>query len=371
MSPKFPPATRDIVVIGASAGGLTVLCELMRGLPMRFPAAVFIAVHTSADNPGVLPQILARFGPLPVAFAHDGETIERGRIYVAPPDHHLLIERDRVRVTHGPKENGFRPAVDPLFRTAARSYGPRTIGLVLSGALNDGTHGLALIAEAGGVALAQDPQEALIPSMPLSAIQNVEVRRVLHSTEIAGVLADLVHETVDDPDDPPNDPNDPPNDPDVALVGASLQQQAPPGAPSGYTCPECGGAMWEIRELDRLLRFRCHVGHGFTAESLSARQEFALEAAMWTALRALEEHSALCRRMAERAEERKLNCLASRYRRDADEGAARADVIRSALEQAKPGAADPSDADAIEQMHPADAPPLAPSPAPLTTTKSK
>jgi two-component system chemotaxis response regulator CheB len=221
--------------------------------------------------------------------------------------------------------------------------------------------------------------------MPLSAIQNVEVRRVLHSTEIAGVLADLVHETVDDPDDPPNHlneppnhlndppnhPNDPPNDPDVALVGASLQQQAPPGAPSGYTCPECGGAMWEIRELDRLLRFRCHVGHGFTAESLSARQEFALEAAMWTALRALEEHSALCRRMAERAEERKLGGLASRYRRDADEGAARADVIRSALERAKPGAADPSDADAIEQMHPADAPPLAPSPAPLTTTKSK
>lgn len=363
MSPKFPPTTRDIIVIGASAGGLTVLCELMRGLPMRLPAAVFIVVHTSADNPGVLPQILARFGPLPVAFAHDGETIERGRIYVAPPDHHLLIERDRVRVTHGPKENGFRPAVDPLFRTAARSHGPRTIGLVLSGALNDGTHGLALIAEAGGVALAQDPQEALIPSMPLSAIQNVEVRRVLHSTEIAGVLADLVHETVDDPDDPPTDP-------DVALVGASLQQQAPPGAPSGYTCPECGGAMWEIRELDRLLRFRCHVGHGFTAESLNAKQELALEAAMWTALRALEEHSALCRRMAERAEERKLNCLASRYRRDADEGAVRADMIRGALEQAKPGTAHPSDADALEQMHPADAPPIQPSPAPVTTTKS-
>lgn len=344
-------------MIGASAGGLAVLCELMRGLPMHFPAALFVAVHTSADNPGVLPQILARFGPLPVAFARDGEAIERGRIYVASPDHHLLIERGRVRVSHGPKENGFRPAVDPMFRTAARSYGPRTIGLVLSGALNDGTHGLSLIAEVGGVALAQDPQDALVPSMPLSAIQNVEVRRVLHTAEIAGVLADLVREQVEDPQLPAHAP-------DVVLAGTSIQQQTPPGAPSGYTCPECGGAMWEIHESGKLLRFRCHVGHGFTAETLIARQEYELEAAMWTALRTLEEHVALCRRMAERADERSLVGLASRYRRDADEGAARAEVIRGALGPAVHGEPQPADDDALEQTHPADA-------LPLSTTKSQ
>jgi two-component system chemotaxis response regulator CheB len=364
LSPKNTPATRDIVVIGASAGGLAVLCELVRGLPRRFPAAVFVAVHTSADNPGVLPQILARFGPLPVAFARDGERIEHGRIYVAPPDHHLLIERDRVRVTHGPKENGFRPAVDPLFRTAARSYGPRAVGLVLSGALNDGTHGLSQIVEAGGVALAQDPQEALIPSMPLSAIQNVEVRRVLRSAEIAAALADVVRESVEDPD------CDAPKAPEAALDGASLQDAPPPGAPSGYTCPECGGAMWEINERGRLLRYRCHVGHGFTAETLIARQGTDLEAAMWTALRALEEHIALCRRLAERAGERGLTGLAARYHRDADEGALRADVIRDALERALLGASNPLDGDAIEQMHPADVTPLAP-PAPLSTPKSQ
>lgn len=150
LSPKLHTAPRDIIVIGASAGGLAVLCELMSDLPAGFPAALFVVIHTSADNPGVLPQILARAGRLPVAFARDGEPIARGRIYVASPDHHLLIDRGHVRVSRGPKENGFRPAIDPLFRTAARNYGPRTIGLVLSGALNDGTHGLGQIADAGG-----------------------------------------------------------------------------------------------------------------------------------------------------------------------------------------------------------------------------
>lgn len=329
----------------------------MRGLPVRLPAALFVVIHTSADSPGVLPQILNRCGSLPAAFARDGEAITSGRIYVAPPDHHLLLERGRVRVTHGPKENGFRPAVDPMFRTAARSYGPRTIGLVLSGALNDGTHGLSMIADVGGVALAQDPQEALIPSMPLSAIQNVEVRRVLHSTEIAAVLTDLVREQVDDPEHAPVPA------PDVTLVGASLQQRPPPGVPSGYTCPECGGAMWEIHESGKLLRFRCHVGHGFTAETLIARQEYDLEAAMWTALRTLEEHVALCRRMVERTTERGLDGLATRYGRDADEGAARAEVIRAALERTMLHAPHPADDDALAQMHPADAAPLDPTPA--------
>lgn len=327
LSPKVHTAPRDIIVIGASAGGLAVLCELVSGLPAGFPAALFVIIHTSADNPGVLPQILSRAGPLPAAFARDGEPIERGRIYVAAPDHHLLVERGYLRVTRGPKENGFRPAIDPMFRTAARSYGPRTIGLVLSGALNDGTHGLSQIVDAGGIALAQDPQEALISSMPLSAIQNVEVRRVLRTAEMASALADLVREQVESPR------HDEPQAPDIAEVGSSLQQHRPPGEVSGYTCPDCGGALWELSEHGQLLRFRCHVGHAFTAETLVARLESNLEAAMWSALRALEEHVALSMRLADRAEDRGFGDLARRYRSDAREGSHRAAVIRDVLDQ--------------------------------------
>ena len=358
MSPKVHTAPRDIIVIGASAGGLAVLCELISALPPCFPAALFVVVHTSPDNPGVLPQILARAGVLPVAFARDGERIERGRIYVASPDHHLLIERGRVRVNRGPKENGFRPAIDPLFRTAARSYGPRTIGLVLSGALNDGTHGLGQIAEAGGIALAQDPQEALIPSMPLSAIQNVEVRRVLRAAEMAGALADFVREQVDDPTDA-----NPPA-PDCAEVGNSLQVHTPGGEPSSYRCPDCGGALWELAEHGQLLRFHCHVGHAFTAEVLAARQESNLEVALWSALRALEEHVALSRRLAERAEHKGLAGLARRYRRDAEGGVQRTAVIRDVLDPQIIHASEPADADALDQPYAAEAPPIEAPPAP-------
>ncbi|MBA3548647.1 MAG: chemotaxis protein CheB [Nannocystis sp.] len=357
MSPKAYTAPRDLIVIGASAGGLAVLCELVSGLPRGFPAALFVVIHTSADNPGVLPQILARAGSLPVAFARDGERIERGRIYVASPDHHLLVERGFVRVTRGPKENGFRPAVDPLFRTAARSYGPRVIGLVLSGALNDGTHGLAQIAESGGIALAQDPEEALIPSMPLSAIQNVEVRRVLRTAEMAGVLADFVREQVEDPHAAD------PQVPDTAEVGNSLQVHTPSGKTSGYTCPDCGGALWELAEHGQLLRFHCHVGHAFTAEVLAAKQESNLEVAMWSALRALEEHIALSRRMADRAEDKGYSPLASRYRRDADEDTRRAALIRNVLDQRIISAPQPADADALEQLYPAEATSIAAPPA--------
>jgi len=365
LPPKVHTAPRDIIVIGASAGGLAVLCALMGGLPVGFPASIFVVVHTSADNPGVLPQILARAGPLPAAFARDGERIERGRIYVAGPDHHLLVERGYLRVSRGPKENGFRPAIDPLFRTAARNYGPRTIGLVLSGALNDGTHGLSQIVEAGGVALAQDPQEALMPSMPLSAIQNVEVRRVLRSAEMAGVLADLVREQVEDPhgDDPPVL--------DIAEVGDSLRHHAPTGEASGYTCPDCGGALWQLADHGPLLRFRCHVGHAFTAETLIARQESHLESAMWSTLRALEEHVVLCGRMAERAAAKGSAELARRYRRGAEEGAQRAAVIREVLDQPLIRASQPADADALQQTHSAEAAPSQPTSAPIRTAKQR
>ncbi len=320
---------RNIVVIGASAGGIAALNEVMRGLPANFPAAIFVAVHTSPDNPGVLPQILRRAGVLPVEFAHDGDPIVLGRVYVAPPDHHLLLKRDHIRVLRGPKENGFRPAVDPLFRTAAATHGASVIGVVLSGGLNDGTHGLADIVERGGVAIAQDPADALIASMPLHAIQNVEVRRVLAAVDIPAALVELVSETVAPADaaafDAPDDA------PDMAEVLDS-QLHSPAGPPTPYTCPECGGALWEHAVSGKLLRFRCRVGHAYTPEILAAEQEHGLELVLWSALRALEENAALCRRMAERNAAAGATDLARRYDADADQGDRRAAVLRKLLQ---------------------------------------
>ena len=336
---------RDVVVIGASAGGIAALSDVMRGLPANFPAAIFLVVHTSPDNPGVLPQILRRAGVLPVEFARDGEPIVVGRVYVAPPDHHLLLKRDHIRVVRGPKENGFRPAVDPLFRTAAATHGASVIGVVLSGGLNDGTHGLADIVERGGVALAQDPADALIPSMPLHAIQNVEVRRVLAAVDIPAALIELIGETVapaDTPDTPDTldtldildipDAPDAPDAPDMAEAGDSLQAHSPPDPPTPYTCPECGGALWEHAVTGRLLRFCCRVGHAYTAEILVFEQEHSLENVLWRALRALEENAALCRRMGERSKASGSADLARRYDAGADHGERRAAVLRKLLQ---------------------------------------
>lgn len=322
---------RDIIVIGASAGGLSALLELARGLPEGFPAALFVVVHTSPDNPGVLPQILRRAGPLPAVLASDNQAITTGRIYVAPPDHHLTLKPGHVRVTRGPRENGFRPAVDPLFRTAARAYGRRVIGVVLSGGLNDGTHGLARIVAHGGLGIAQDPQDALIPSMPLSAIQNVEVARVLKAVDLAPALTELVHATIETLEE--HAETMPAETPDIAETGDSLRVHAPPGTPAPYTCPECGGALWEVEEGRNLLRFRCHVGHAFTAEALLSEQDANFDNALWRALRALEENADLSRRMAERADRAGLADLARRYTTSSDEVEASARIIRNVLQR--------------------------------------
>jgi len=255
-------AGRDIIVSGASAGGVQALQELARGLPHALPAAVFVVVHTSPTSPGILPQIIDRAGPLPCQHAGDGDEIRLGRIYVAPPDHHLLVKRGRIRVTRGPKENGFRPAADPLFRTAARAFGPRVVGVVLSGGLDDGTEGLSLIKKLGGVALAQDPEEAPFPSMPASAVQNCDVDQVLRVGEMAAVLTQLALEHVPDGAERHQHVGGDMSDTgarggngevvDVAEGGdASLQTRDMPGPPSGFTCPECGGALWENKGVNK------------------------------------------------------------------------------------------------------------------------
>lgn len=186
----------DIIVIGGSAGAIAALIQLVQGFPCDLPAAVFIVVHTSPKFPSLLPQILQRSGSLPAIHPEDGAPIELGRIYVAPPDHHLLVKRDYIRVVFGPKENRFRPAIDPLFRTAAQAYGERVVGIVLSGLLHDGTAGLIEIKERGGMAIVQDPREAAVPCMPQSAIKHVAVDHILSSADMAHVLFELSHEPV-------------------------------------------------------------------------------------------------------------------------------------------------------------------------------
>jgi two-component system, chemotaxis family, protein-glutamate methylesterase/glutaminase len=318
-------AHRDIVVIGASAGGLHALLDLLAPLPVKLPASIFVVVHTSPDGTRLLPEILQRSGASNVGYARDGQTIEPNRIYAAPPDHHLLLKRNVMRVVRGPRENRFRPAVDPLFRTAARAYGARVIGIVLSGGLDDGTHGLELIKRHGGIAIAQDPQHAVMPSMPLSAIQNVEVDYILRPSEIGARLPLLIGETVED------DAALIPGGPDVAEgIQDNLRTGRVPGPPSPFTCPECGGALWELED-SKLLRFQCHVGHGYTGDALMWEQHEELEHTLWAGLRALEEQAGLRRRMAQHAERVGRLASAREFERLAKEAEVRAATMRRVL----------------------------------------
>lgn len=322
-------ANRDIIVIGASAGGLQALVELCKALPGDLGASIFVVVHVPADNPSMLAAILGRSGPLPVEAAEDGAEIQPGRIYVARADHHLLLKRGTIATPHGPKENSFRPAVDPLFRTAARAYGPRVIGIVLSGALDDGAYGLSVVKDLGGIAIVQDPGDALVDSMPLAAIRTVEADYILPIAAMAPVIVRLTQEDIsEEADDLPSQNG---NQHDVAEGGPdAMETGALPGAPSGFTCPECGGAIWELA-TKKLLRYRCHVGHAYNAESLLSEQTTQLEAVLWAALRALEENAALQRRMARRAKDAKLDGVADAYEKNSLESSDRAAFLRDVL----------------------------------------
>jgi two-component system, chemotaxis family, protein-glutamate methylesterase/glutaminase len=311
------PATaalqRDIVVVGASAGGVEALRTLAERLPPELPAAVFVVLHVLPSGTSVLAEILDRSSPLSAVAASDGDPIERGRIYVAPPDHHMLIERDRVRLTRGPRENGHRPAADPLFRSAARAYGRRVVGVVLSGALDDGTAGLKLITQAGGEALVQDPADALYPSMPQSAIDNDSPARVVPIREMADAICTVLDEPLDPEDEPMQHPPSP-DDTDRS------DNDPTDGTLTPFTCPDCGGALWEHDE-HAFLRFKCHVGHAYSPESLEAGHAQTVEMALWAALRNLQERAELFRRLSRRGG-------GERFLKKAEDADAHADVLR-------------------------------------------
>jgi two-component system, chemotaxis family, protein-glutamate methylesterase/glutaminase len=320
-------AVRDIVVVGASAGGLEAVTEMVRNLPPDYSGSLFVVIHFPSFVTSTLPRILSRASPLPARHAVHGEPIEPGRIYVASPDCHLQLSDGRVRLTRGPKENGSRPAVDPLFRSAAHNYGPRVVGIVLSGNLNDGTAGLLAIKQAGGIAVVQSLKTALYQGMPQSALEHVTTDYVVAPAEMGAILSQLARQPVQSREVTTMSEDVAPDGIDEFGL-ADRHTQA--GVPSTMSCPECHGVLWEVKD-QKLVHFRCRVGHAYSAETLLAHQAENLEAALWTALRALEEHSALSKRLATRANSRGLSHSASSFTEQAMDAEHHASVIRNVL----------------------------------------
>ena len=313
-------AADRLIVIGASAGGIPALVRLFRDLPERWSAAVAVALHLAPNSSGNLASVLGRGAALPVAFATDGEQIRSARIYVAPPDRHLVVSDGALRVSVGPKSSRHRPAIDVLFRSAARAWGPRVIGVVLSGYLDDGTLGLAEIRRAGGLAVVQDPADAEYPSMPASALEGAGADHRVSISEMAALLEQLAALPTEDR----------PMDDDKRQMHASKSAANAP-VPSVFGCPDCGGVLWEERAGD-LVRFECRVGHGFSPAELMQVHEDAFEDALWAALRNLEEQSELARRLAERSRGRGLELSARSFEERAKVASERAAVVRVALD---------------------------------------
>ena len=298
-------ARHDVIVIGASAGGVEAISRVVADLPRDIRASILVVLHISLGR-SLLPEILTRAGRLPAAHPADQEPLQYGRIYVAPPDLHLLVQPGAVRVVHSASENGVRPAVDPLFRSAARAYGPRVVGVILTGTLDDGTAGMVAVKEAGGVTIAQEPDEAFAPGMPRSAIRTGAVDHVVPLRDIPLLLAALSEE-------------------DAAMPAAR-----PAGPPSVFTCPECHGTLWEADE-GGLLRFRCRVGHIYSPDSMLSAQTDEVDRALWVALRTLEERAALAYRLAERARARQQQWVERAFSKRGHDAEREAGQIRALL----------------------------------------
>jgi two-component system chemotaxis response regulator CheB len=325
-------AARDIIVVGTSSGGVEALTRLVRGLPAGFPASVFVVCHFPPGGRSVLPEILSRAGPLLATHAADGDPFQPGHIYVAPPDYHLMLAPGgRTRLTRDARENHARPAIDPLFRSAARHYGPRVIGVILTGALHDGAAGLLAVRTAGGLGVVQDPRDAAIAAMPQSAADIAGADHVVPVAALAELLVDLVRDRVK-PDQGARTMDPQPADPIERMPGVvdrTMEAQARDerrGEVSTFICPECGGSLWQVDE-PKLMRFRCHVGHAYDGEALLAGQGEALEAALWTAVRTFREKSVLGRQLAARQRLKGEPGAAARFEEQAEQSARYAALI--------------------------------------------
>ena len=325
---------RNIVVIGGSTGSFEVFKTIAAGLPKGLDAALFVVWHMSPVIRGILPQVLSGVGPLDAVEARDGEAIRMGTIYVARPDHHLLIEDSRVLVTRGPKENRFRPAVDPLFRSAAFSFGPRVIGVVTSGALDDGTSGLWEIKNRGGVGVVQDPNDAEIGSMPENAIRGVAVDHIVPAADIARLITRLSQEDADDYEVAMQDKSHDEQIKKEIKIAAENNALRTGVFQSGeltpFTCPECSGVLARLREGGRV-RFRCHTGHAFSADTLLAALTENIEESLWNAVRGVDESIMLLNHLGDHFAEINNGKLAARFFQKATEAKERNERIRQVV----------------------------------------
>lgn len=324
--------TRNIIVIGASAGGFDAIKKLVGDLPKDFEASLFVVWHISPDIRGVLPQVLNRAGTLHAAHAYDSEAIAPNRIYVAPPDRHLLIEEGRVRVTRGPKENRFRPAVDPLFRSAAYTYGNRVIGVILSGALDDGTAGLWTIKHRGGIAIVQDPLDAEVPSMPENAMREVAIDYSVPVSEMADLLVRLSQEVVAERSEV-NMEEDKKTEIEIRIAAEESAFESGImkfGELTPFTCPDCHGVLSTLKD-GALTRFRCHTGHAYSADSLLTTVTENIEDSLYNAIRGVEESIMLLNHIGDHYAEINQTKLAALYFKKAQEAEQRVKKVRQAV----------------------------------------
>lgn len=325
-----------VIVIGTSAGGLDALKMVLSGLPPDLNAAVLVVMHIGA-RPSILPQLLTRVCPLPVRHARDGEPALPAQVLIAPPDCHLLLHDGHVALSHGPKENHTRPAIDPLFRTAAEACMDRVIGVVLTGYLDDGAAGLQAIKACGGVAIVQDPSAAFAPDMPANALARVAVDMQLMLHEIAPALAQLVASLNRLPAEPTaaTVPEWVAIENHMAAHGATIDELSQIAFPSTYTCPECRGTLWEVRGAVPK-RFRCHTGHSYTARALGQLQQDLVESAIWSAVQALQEREVLARDLAAHARTIGEDDTARMYEKRAEMARENANVLQQLVVEGEP-----------------------------------
>ncbi len=323
----------NIIVIGASTGGFAAITRLVSGLPADLEAAIFIVCHISPDAEGLLPQVLNRVRTIHAANAIDKEPVVMNRIYVAPPDNHMTLENGLVRIARGPKENRFRPAVDPLFRSAAHFYGSRVIGVILSGALGDGAAGMWTIKDRGGITVVQDPADAEAPSMPETALAAVKIDHCLPLSAMAPLLVKLAGEpAADNKKQVEQEEN---KKTSLELRIATLQQTVADGIPhlgqlTSYACPECHGVLSVIKEGD-IVRYRCHTGHAYSIDSLLLSITENIEETLWGAVRGVEESIILLNNLGDSHAEKNQPMIAAAYFQKAHESQTRANLVRQAI----------------------------------------
>jgi len=323
-------ANRDILAIGTSAGGFEALRHLAAKLPADLPTAVLVVIHLSDQFHSGLDAILAEVGPLGASFASDNETLRRGHIFIAPPASHLLFDGDHLRLGHGPRENGARPAIDPLFRSVAMCCGARAVGAVLTGTLGDGAAGLEALHRCGGITVVQDPDDAAYPEMPANALRLLRPNHVASLRDMPVLLARLAREPAGTPVPIPPSMT---FEAEIAHSGyTNMSSMDRIGRRSVLTCPDCNGVMWEIDEGD-VIRYRCHVGHAYTADLLSLALDENLRRALGSAARALDERIALTRKLHHQADRSGRRMLADSWARKLREIEEEAKILSESMQR--------------------------------------